>query len=441
MRETRDDPEYDTVNVFWTGLNGVSRGISVPAHVYDQNVEEGFGFANSVTEFTLQTTVPEGAKYGVNAGDMLAVPDDDPIPLGWCDGVAGVFSNLVTLEQEPLDLCSRTALRQTIDDLASHGYVPSIGAEMEFSLLDATEDLPFRSNTSYDIYETNSNHEFFNDCQQHLATAGYEVLGIHTESQPGQQEFKLERRDALTICDGILLFRQLIRSVAEQHEIRASFMPRPHTGEDANGMHLHLSLWDETENQNLFASDDANLGFPAGSYPPEAGLSDEARYFVGGLLEHMKALTAFAAPTVNSYSRLLPGQWAPVNITWGPDNRSTVVRIPPELGSATRVENRVPDPSANPYLIVAATLAAGLDGIENQTEPGEPTTENMYESDSDRLPRTLWEALNHLERNDVLSEALGASLVTEFIRIKRDEFTRYQGDVSEWERDTYVDAF
>jgi glutamine synthetase len=312
---------------------------------------------------------------------------------------------------------------------------------MEFSLLDATEDLPFRSNTSYDIYETNSNHEFFNDCQQHLATAGYEVLGIHTESQPGQQEFKLERRDALTICDGILLFRQLIRSVAEQHEIRASFMPRPHTGEDANGMHLHLSLWDETENQNLFASDDANLGFPAGSYPPEAGLSDEARYFVGGLLEHMKAITAFAAPTVNSYSRLLPGQWAPVNITWGPDNRSTVVRIPPELGSATRVENRVPDPSANPYLIVAATLAAGLDGIENQTEPGEPTTENMYESDSDRLPRTLWEALNHLERNDVLSEALGASLVTEFIRIKRDEFTRYQGDVSEWERDTYVDAF
>jgi glutamine synthetase len=218
-------------------------------------------------------------------------------------------------------------------------------------------------------------------------------------------------------------------------------MPRPHTGEDANGLHFHLSLWDLEESENVFRSDDDDIRFPAGKHPPGAGLSETGRHFVGGLLDHMQALTAICAPTVNSYKRLLPGIWAPVNVAWGPDNRSTVLRLPPELGSATRIEHRVPDSACNPYLGLAASLAAGLDGIRNETDPGAPTTGNAYEESYDRLPRTLWAALEHLEADNVLTEALGPALVESFVRLKRDEFDRSMDQVSAWEREEYLDEF
>ena len=155
----------------------------------------------------------------------------------------------------------------------------------------------------------------------------------------------------------------------------------------------------------------------------------------------MKALTAICAPTVNSYKRLLPGIWAPVNIAWGPDNRSTVLRLPPELGSATRIEHRVPDSACNPYLGIAASYAAGLDGIRNEIDPGEPTIRNAYEEEYESLPRTLWEALDHLEDDKVIADALGSTLVEEFIQLKRDEFNRSMNHVSEWEHDEYLDEF
>jgi len=157
-------------------------------------------------------------------------------------------------------------------------------------------------------------------------------------------------------------------------------MPRPYTGEDANGMYVHLSLRDEDESENRLASDTGDLQFPAGKLPAgESGLSEDARYFIGGLLDHMKALTAICAPTVNSYKRLVPGVWAPTSIAWGPDNRSTVLRIPPELGAATRIEQRVPDTSSNPYLAMAATLArdstaSGTKPIPASRPPRTPTT-------------------------------------------------------------------
>jgi len=203
-------------------------------------------------------------------------------------------------------------------------------------------------------------------------------------------------------ADGITFFRNVVKAVSERHGLKASLMPRPYTGEDANGMYVHLSLRDEDESENRLASDTGDLQFPAGKLPAgESGLSEDARYFIGGLLDHMKALTAICAPTVNSYKRLVPGVWAPTSIAWGPDNRSTVLRIPPELGAATRIEQRVPDTSSDPYLAMAATPAAGLDGIRNETDPGEPTTENAHDQDYEGLPRTLWDALNHLEADDV----------------------------------------
>ncbi|MFB6087927.1 MAG: glutamine synthetase family protein [Haloarculaceae archaeon] len=438
--------DYEQIRLVWTDLNGIGRGITVPAEEAEDSLEEGVGFANGVAELTLEPGLLDDPKYGPQAGDMMAVPDPNSVtPVGWADDTAAVFTNLTNVDGSRFDLCGRSALESVLAEFESEGYLPLAGVEAEFSILSPDGDggwVPFNDRCSYDLDAIDRGADLAAAWQDAMADAGYRILGVHQESQPGQYELNVEYDDALTMADGIVFFRHMLKSVTRRHGHKATMMPRPHTGEDANGMHFHLSLWDLEESQNEFASDTDDIQFPAGKHPEgESGLSETGRHFIGGLLDHMKALTAICAPTVNSYKRLVPGIWAPVNIAWGPDNRSTVLRLPPELGPATRIENRVPDSSSNPYLAMAASLAAGLDGIRNETDPGKPTLENAYEQDYQRLPRTLWAALDHLEDDEVLADALGPSLVEEFVKIKRDEFNRSMGHTSEWEREEYLDEF
>jgi len=444
MSTPQEPSDFDAIRLFWTDINGVARGISMSADAYEHAREEGVGFANGVAELTLEPGLLDDPKYGPESGDMLAVPDESTLlPVSWRDGEAAVFADLETVDGEPFELCARGALERVVDDLEDAGFTPLAGVETEFSLLKPDGDggwEPFNTRSSYDMDAIDQAADLFDAWSTPMERAGYDVVGIHQESQPGQYEVNIAYDDVLSTMDGVTFFRHMVKAVSRREGLKASLMPRPHDGEDANGMHFHLSLWDRNRETNLFA-DDGDLAFPAGKHPDDGDLSPTARHFVGGLLDHMKALTAVCAPTVNSYKRLVPGIWAPVNIAWGPDNRSTVLRIPPELGSAARVEHRVPDTSSNPYLAMAATLAAGLDGIEKETDPGEPTLENAYHQDYERLPRTLWGALEHLEADDVLREALGDGLVTEFVKLKRDEFDRYQNTVTRWEREEYLDEF
>ncbi len=438
--------EYNDVRVVWTDLNGVARGITIPGERAADACEEGVGFANGVAELTLEPGLLDDPRYGAEGGDMIAVPDTDSVrPVAWADDTAAVFADLTTVDGERFDLCARSALRSVLGDLEDEGYRAMAGVESEFSVLSPDGDdgwEPYNDRCSYDLSAVDAASGLIADWTDAMESAGHDVLGVHQESQPGQYEVNLAYDDALTTADGICFFRHMLKSVTRTHGHKASLMPRPYAGEDANGLHFHLSLWDPEASKNVFRSDDDDITFPAGKHPAGgSGLSATGRHFVGGLLDHMKALTAICAPTVNSYKRLLPGIWAPVNIAWGPDNRSTVLRLPPELGSATRIEHRVPDSACNPYLGMAASLAAGLDGIRNETDPGEPTTANAYEESYERLPRTLWSALERLEGDDVLTEALGPALVESFIRLKRDEFDRSMDHVSGWERDEYFDEF
>jgi glutamine synthetase len=438
--------EYNDVRVVWTDLNGVARGITIPGERAADACEEGVGFANGVAELTLEPGLLDDPRYGAEGGDMIAVPDTDSVrPVAWADDTAAVFADLTTVDGERFDLCARSALRSVLGDLEDEGYRAMAGVESEFSVLSPDGDdgwEPYNDRCSYDLSAVDAASGLIADWTDAMESAGHDVLGVHQESQPGQYEVNLAYDDAMTTADGICFFRHMLKSVTRTHGHKASLMPRPYAGEDANGLHFHLSLWDPEASKNVFRSDDDDITFPAGKHPAGgSGLSATGRHFVGGLLDHMKALTAICAPTVNSYKRLLPGIWAPVNIAWGPDNRSTVLRLPPELGSATRIEHRVPDSACNPYLGMAASLAAGLDGIRNETDPGEPTTANAYEESYERLPRTLWSALERLEGDDVLTEALGPALVGSFIRLKRDEFDRSMDHVSGWERDEYFDEF
>jgi glutamine synthetase len=437
--------EYDDVRVVWTDLNGVARGITIPGAQAEAACEEGIGFANGVAELTLEPGLLDEPRYGAEDGDMIAVPDTGSVmPVSWADDTAAVVADLTTVDGEPFDLCARGALRDVLADLESEGYRAKVGVESEFSVLSPDDDggwEPYNDRCSYDLDAVDQAADLLGEWRAGMEAAGYEVLGAHQESQPGQYEVNIAYDDALTTADGIVFFRHMLKSVTRAHGHKASLMPRPHTGEDANGLHFHLSLWDADGETNAFRSDDDDIAFPAGKHPSGAGLSETGRHFVGGLLDHMKALTAICAPTVNSYKRLLPGIWAPVNVAWGPDNRSTVLRLPPELGSATRIEHRVPDSACNPYLGLAATLAAGLDGIRNGTDPGAPTTGNAYEESHERLPRTLWGALEHLEADEVLADALGPALVDSFVALKREEFDRSMDQVSAWEREEYLNEF
>ena len=438
--------EYQTVRLVWTDLNGVARGITMPGDEAAHSIEEGVGFANGIAEMTLEPGLLTDPEYGSEAGDMMAVPDVDSVtPVEWADDTATVFTELTNVDGSRFDLCSRSALRSVLDDLESEGYRACVGVETEFSLLRPDDEggwVPFNDRCSYDLDALDMGSELIRDWMSAMETAGTNVLGVHQESQPGQYEINIKYGDALASADTIMFLRHMLKSVSRQHGHKASLMPRPHSGEDANGMHLHLSLWNHDRSENKFESDTGDIQFPAGTHSAgKSGLSKTGRHFVGGLLEHMKALTAICAPTVNSYKRLLPGIWAPVNIAWGPDNRSTVLRLPPELGSATRIEHRVPDSACNPYLGIAASYAAGLDGIRNEIDPGEPTIKNAYHEEYESLPRTLWEALEYLEDDEVIADSLGSTLVEEFIQLKRDEFNRSMDHVSEWEHDEYLDEF
>ncbi|WP_336336680.1 glutamine synthetase family protein [Haloarcula brevis] len=441
MSSSPDD--FDTVRLFWSDIHGVVRGVSMSADAFGAAREEGMGFANGVAELTLEPGMLDDPQFGPETGDMLAVPSVETLaPLSWRDGEGVVFADLRTVDGRPFPLCARTALRSVLDEYRDEGFEPFAGVEVEFSLYADEEGRePFNTRTSYDMAAIDRAAEVIDEWNDAMAAAGHDLTSVHQESQPGQYEVTLEYGDPLSTMDGTVFLRHAVGALARRRGIEATFMPRPRGGEAANGTHFHVSLWDEAGEENRFAgpADDA-LQFPAGHRPADGGLSETARHFVGGVLSHVDALTALCAPTVNSYKRLVPDIWAPTTVGWGLDNRSTVLRIPPELGAGARVEHRLPDSACNPYLAMAATLAAGLDGIRSETVPDDPI-ETGTAPDGNRLPRTLWSALDALAADDVLRDALGADLVTEFVKLKREEFDRYQNSVGGWETDEYFDAF
>lgn len=435
--------DFDRLRLSWTDLNGVSRGVSLPADRYESALNDGVGFANSVAEFTLEPGLVADPAYPAEGGNMVAYPDDDSaVPLAWTEDVGLVFADLADVSGAAQPLCTRSLLGRVVETCRDRGFHPMVGVEPEFSVLASPDGYdPFNDRSSYDLDALDRATDMIADWTAAMETAGYSVLGVHQESQPGQYELNLAYDDPVTTADGVMLLRHALDALSRRHDRGVTMMPRPHSGEDANGMHLHLSLWDRDGDRNLFAGSDRYLEFPTGQHPDGAGLSSELLQFLGGIVDHLPGLTAVCNPTVNSYKRLVPGIWAPCNTAWGPDNRSVNLRIPPELGDATRIEFRSPDAAVNPYLALAATLAAGLDGLRNGTAPPDPTSGNAYREDHDRLPRTLPAALDELAADDVLREALGETLVEQYLEIKREEFDRYQHHVSDWERAEYGDEF
>ncbi|WP_372737614.1 type III glutamate--ammonia ligase [Neptunomonas sp.] len=420
-------------------IHGVAKTKSVPVNCLMDVVEKGAGFAGfAVCGLGME---PHGP-------DFLARGDLETLSIvPWQPGYARVVCDgYVNGEPHPYD--SRVVLKRQLKLLADKGWALNTGLEPEFSLFKRTvegdltpvDDSDVLAKPCYDYKGLSRSREFLETLVESLQKVDFDVYQIDHEDANGQFEINYTYGEALESADRFTFVRMAAGEIANDMDMVCSFMPKPSAKSAGNGMHFHLSITDKA-GKNLFNDDSDVNGM---------GLSKMAYHFTAGLLHHAKALCAFAAPTVNSYKRLVVGgsasgaTWAPAYIAYGDNNRSAMVRIP-----YGRLEFRLPDSSCNPYLVHAALIAAGLDGIERELDPGEPKNVNLYaltddelkEQGIDILPQNLNEALDALEADKIFVELLGEEIVSEFIKVKRNEWVDYSRHVSDWELKQYAEFF
>jgi glutamine synthetase len=421
-----------TLLVQFTDIHGTARGKLVPlAHLGDV-LTTGAGFSGpSIWGTGLARTGSRSEYYARGVAHTAK-----PVP--WLPGVARIVGDGY-VNGEPFDACPRQVLQRQVQRLAERGWVLQVGMEPEFFLLKKQDGqwLPFDDadrldRPSYDLKSLPRQLPFLRALHQALQDDGMDVLQIDHEDAHSQYEVNFAHADALTTADRIMFFKLAAHHHAEQQGAVFSMMPKPFANQPGSGLHCHVSLWQGA--QNLFAAAKGEL------------LSQVAHHFIGGLMQHAAALTALAAPTVNSYKRLTVGEsitgttWAPAYIAQGFNNRTALVRT-----LAGRFEWRAPDASANPYLLLAALIAAGLDGIEQQRPCPAPHDDDLFrlslaqinERGIALLPQSLGQALDALQNNPVICGALGATLSREFIALKRDEELAYRRHVSAWELERY----
>lgn len=434
------------VSLQFTDIVGAVKSVQVPMHQLEEAVEHGKWFDGSSIEGFAR----------IAESDMFLVPDLDTFAeIPWEAGIgpdgkesatgsASVICDVFTPNGEPFPGDPRGVLRRQIARAKKLGFTLNTGPELEFFLLRRTNGsvapLPHDAAGYFDLSE-DLGTEVRKEMMNALEAYGIKVETAHHEVATGQHEIDFQYADALRTADNAITFKTTLKAIAAQHGLYATFMPKPFFGINGSGMHTHMSLWDDKRGRNAFAD-------PKAPY----GLSEVARSYIAGILEHARGMIAVLAPLVNSYKRLVPGYEAPVYIGWARINRSALIRIPQiskGSDSSTRIELRCPDPSTNPYLAFSAMLAAGLDGVERKLTPPEPVEENLYHFDAAKLesrnirqlPGTLREAVEELSRDEVICQALGDHVFERFVEAKNEEWDEYRMQVSSWEVDRYLEAF
>lgn len=383
----------------------------------------------------------------INESDMYLYPDLDTwIVFPWGDengSVAGLICDIYTTEGKPFAGDPRSNLKKALHHMEEMGYKSfNLGPEPEFFLfkLDENGEPTLEVNDKggyFDLAPTDLADNTRREIVNVLTQMNFEVEASHHEVGVGQHEIDFKYDDALRACDKIQLFKLVVKTIARKHGLYATFMAKPKFGIAGSGMHCNMSLFKEDGSNAFYDETD------------EMGLSQDAYYFLGGLIRHAYNYTAITNPTVNSYKRLVPGYEAPVYIAWAGQNRSPLVRVPASRGMGTRLELRSVDPMANPYLALAVLLEVGLHGITHRIAPPAPVESNIYAmSDEERrvagitdLPTTLHNALKGLREDEVVREALGEHIFTNFIEAKKIEWASYATFVSQWEIDNYLDLY
>lgn len=381
----------------------------------------------------------------IEESDMYLRPDPNSFviyPWRPAEGaVARMICDVYNPDGTPFVGDPRYILKKVIAEATEMGYTMNVGPELEFFLFltDAEGAPTTRTHDKagyFDLSPIDLGESARRDMVITLEKMGFEIEASHHEVGNGQHEIDFKYSDALDVADKIITFKFVVRTIAQRHGLHATFMPKPLFGHPGSGMHTNQSLFKNGVN-----------AFYDPSKPNE--LSDDAMYYIGGLMKHVKAITAVTNPIVNSYKRLVPGYEAPVYIAWSDRNRSPLIRIPAKRENSTRIELRNPDPTCNPYLALAVCLKAGLDGIKNKITPPAPTNKNIYHMTAEErlyagiesLPTSLSDAIKELEKNQVIQAALGEHISSRYIEAKRLEFTNYRTQVHQWELDEYLTKF
>lgn len=377
----------------------------------------------------------------IEESDMFLKPDYSTFTINpWEEDkdVARITCDVYNPDGSPFDGCPRNNLKKVLEEVEEMGYSTNFGPEVEFFLFFRNEEGEATAKTHdrggyFDLLPVDLGEEARRDMVIVLEKLGFEIEASHHEVAPGQHEIDFRYCDALTAADRIMTLKLTGKTIALKHNLHVTFMPKPVFGINGSGMHTHISLF--KNGKNVF-------------YDPKGKceLSKEALYFIGGLLRHAKGFTAITNPLVNSYKRLTPGYEAPVYIAWSERNRSPLIRVPAARGEGARAELRSPDPSCNPYLAFAVILKAGIDGIKNQINPGEPVSQNIYTMSKEEkkslgiesLPSTLEEALLELDKDEVVKSALTNHILKNYIEAKREEWEDYRIQVHQWELDRYL---
>lgn len=381
----------------------------------------------------------------IEEADMILYPDLDTLAIFPWRPQQGKVARLICDVKRPggelFEGDPRYVLKRAVREAAELGYTFEVGPECEFFLFHTDENglpttITHEKAGYFDLGPLDLGENARRDMVLTLEDMGFIVESSHHEIAPAQHEIDFQYDEALATADNIMTFKLAVKTIAKRHGLHATFMPKPKFGVNGSGMHINMSL--AKDGKNIF-SDPSDKN----------GLSREAYWFIGGIMKHMKGMTAITNPLVNSYKRLVPGYEAPVYIAWSATNRSPLIRIPSSRGEHTRIELRCPDPSANPYLALAVCLRAGLDGIVNHIDPPESVDCNIFDlTEEERksrgieaVPASLREAVSELEKDELIREVLGVHMADKYIRAKKEEWEKYTAQVTEWEISQYLNQY
>ena len=427
-----EEEDVEFIRLQFTDIFGALKNVAITSSQLEKALDNRVMFDGSSIEGFVR----------IEESNMYLYPDLDTFTIfPWRPQqgkVARIICDVYNADGTPFAGASRMVLKKQIDEAAKMGYSFNVGPECEFFLFHQDDNgqpttITHEKAGYFDLGPVDLGENARRDMVLTLEDMGFEIEASHHEVAPAQHEIDFKYDEALTTADNIMTFKLAVRTIAKRHGLFASFMPKPKQGVSGSGMHINMSL--SKDGKNIF--DD-----PSG----ELGLSKEAYYFIGGIMKHIKGMTAITNPLVNSYKRLVPGYEAPIYIAWSATNRSPLIRIPSTRGEGTRVELRSPDPSANPYLALAVCLAAGLDGIRNQTMPPKGVQGNVFEltpEDKERLaidsiPADLHEAVEEFKKDELIQSVLGEHISRKFVEAKEAEWTQYRAQVTPWEIEEYL---
>lgn len=439
-RYTKDDifrmveeEDVEFIRLQFTDIFGTLKNIAITSSQLEKALDNKCMFDGSSVEGFVR----------IEESDMYLYPDYDTFEIfPWRPQqgkVARLICDVHTPDGKPFEGDPRWILKKTIKEANEMGYRFDVGPECEFFLFHTDDNglpttLSHEKAGYFDLGPNDLGENIRRDMVLTLEDMGFEIEASHHEVAPAQHEIDFKYDEALKTADNIQTFKMTVKTIAKRHGLYATFMPKPKFGISGSGMHINMSLATE-EGKNIFADENGKIG-----------LSDDAYHFIAGIMRHARGMSAITNPLVNSYKRLVPGYEAPVYIAWSAKNRSPLIRIPASRGNGTRVELRNPDPTANPYLVLALCLAAGLDGIKNKIEVPESVDCNIYEmtpgerraAGIENMPADLKEAVDCLVADEFLCSVLGEHITTKYVEAKMKEWENYTTRVSQWEIDEYL---